>query len=320
MAVNLPHNHPRMKRAITAQLEDYAYTHPSFASPKRAEFCRLLAEITPADLDHTYLVSGGSEAGRDRDQAGPPGTDSLGNPTKYKIVSHRDSYHGHDARDPWAWSHNPATQSRFEPMLPKWPGHPAVLGLRPARGDEPRGVGASSAPGRWRPRSTTPAPRRSRRSWPRRTGAARTYACVPPDSYWRTIREICGPPRGADHRRRGRHRVRPYGQVVRHGSLQRRSRHHGQWPRASRAATCPSARVSVSSRINAPLREGLLLRCTVFTFGGHPLGCAAACEGDQHHPGREADRETATNRVLGSSPIATNCSPIRPSPTSGAGA
>ena len=28
MAVNLPHNHPRMKAAITEQLDKYSYTHP----------------------------------------------------------------------------------------------------------------------------------------------------------------------------------------------------------------------------------------------------------------------------------------------------
>ena len=52
MAVNLPHNHPRMKQAITAQLDNYAYTHPAMADPRRAEYCRMLAEITPGDLDH----------------------------------------------------------------------------------------------------------------------------------------------------------------------------------------------------------------------------------------------------------------------------
>ena len=58
MAVNLPHNHPRMKAAITEQLDKYSYTHPVLADPLRAKFCRMLAEVTPGDLDHIYLVSG----------------------------------------------------------------------------------------------------------------------------------------------------------------------------------------------------------------------------------------------------------------------
>ena len=61
-AVNLPHNHPRMKAAIADQLDKYAYAHPVLADPLRAKFCKKLAEITPGNLDHIYLVSGGSEA------------------------------------------------------------------------------------------------------------------------------------------------------------------------------------------------------------------------------------------------------------------
>ena len=41
---------------------DNAYTHPVLADPLRARFCAKLAKITPGNLDHIYLVSGGSEA------------------------------------------------------------------------------------------------------------------------------------------------------------------------------------------------------------------------------------------------------------------
>src|SRR5690606_13072477 len=60
--MNLPHNHPRMKAAITDQLERFAYPHPTLANPERAEYGRLLAEILPGSLNASYLVSGGSEA------------------------------------------------------------------------------------------------------------------------------------------------------------------------------------------------------------------------------------------------------------------
>ena len=42
-AVNLPHNHPRMKAAIADQLDKYAYTHPVLSDPLRAKFCRKLS-------------------------------------------------------------------------------------------------------------------------------------------------------------------------------------------------------------------------------------------------------------------------------------
>ena len=35
-AVNLGHGHPKMKAAIIAQLEDYAFAHPTLANRRRA--------------------------------------------------------------------------------------------------------------------------------------------------------------------------------------------------------------------------------------------------------------------------------------------
>ena len=93
-AVNLPHNHPRMKAAITNQLDKYAYTHPVLADPLRASFCKKLAEITPGDLNHIYLVSGGSEAVETAFKVARQAQISRGNPDKYKIISVHDSYHG----------------------------------------------------------------------------------------------------------------------------------------------------------------------------------------------------------------------------------
>ena len=62
MAINLAHNDRRVTDAITAQLADYAYVHPTLANRKRAELCNALAAVTPETLNSTYVVCGGSEA------------------------------------------------------------------------------------------------------------------------------------------------------------------------------------------------------------------------------------------------------------------
>ena len=145
MAVNLPHNHPRIKRAIAAQLENYAYTHPSIADPRRAEFCRLLAEITPGGPGPCLPRFRRIRGRRDRDQAGPPGADGLGQPGQAQdhqppgLLPRDDA--GHPRRVP---------QSR-EPggvraHVAEVASHPAVLRLRPAGGHEPRGVGRGMRP------------------------------------------------------------------------------------------------------------------------------------------------------------------------------
>ena len=119
-SVNLPHNHPRMKAAITDQLDKYAYTHPVLADPLRAKFCKKLSEITPGDLDHIYLVSGGSEAVETAFKIARQAQISRGHADKYKIVSVHDSYHGMTLATLGA-SGSPGSQKPFMPMIPKWP-------------------------------------------------------------------------------------------------------------------------------------------------------------------------------------------------------
>ena len=274
MAVNLPHNHPRMKRAITAQLEDYAYTHPSFASPKRAEFCRLLAEITPGDLDHTYLVSGGSEAVETAIKLARQAQIALGNPTKYKIVSHRDSYHGMTLAT-LGVSHNPATQSRFEPMLPKWPGIRQYSDFDRPEGMSREEWGVECA-GALETAIHYAGPKTVAAFLATPHGCGADYACVPPDSYWRTIREICD-----------RHEVliiadevvTGFGRTGKWFAMDHFSVDPDIIAMAKGISSCyvPFGAVSVSSRLNAPFEKGYSF-VHGFTFGGHPLGCAAACE------------------------------------------
>jgi adenosylmethionine-8-amino-7-oxononanoate aminotransferase len=187
--MNLPHNHPRMKAAITRQLERYTYPHPVLANPERARYCAMLAEITPGTLNTTYLVSGGSEAVETAFKLARQAQIVRGNHDKYKIVSCRDSYHGMTLAALGA-SHNPNSQRHFMPMLPHWPhirqysdfDRPAGMsrddwGVECARALEvaihyegPQSVAAFIA---------TP------------HGCGPDYGVVPPRTYWQTIREIC---------------------------------------------------------------------------------------------------------------------------------
>ena len=274
MAVNLPHNHPRMKRAIARQLERYTYTHPSVADPMRAEFCTLLAEVTPADLDHAFLVSGGSEAVETAIKLARQAQIALGNSGKYKIISHRDSYHGMTLAT-LGVSHNPSTQAVFEPMLPKWPHIRQYSDFDRPEGmsREEWGVECANAlefaihyAGAKSVAAFLATPH----------GCGADYACVPPDSYWRRIREICD---HYDVLLIADEVVTGFGRTGKWFGMEHFSVDADIMSMAKGISSCyvPFGAVSVSSRINAPFEEGTPF-VHGYTFGGHPLGCAAGCE------------------------------------------
>ena len=108
-----------MKKAISEQLDKYAYTHPVLSDPLRAKFCRMLSEVTPGDLNHIYLVSGGSEAVETAFKLARQ-VQINGHTDKYKIISHHDSYHGMTLAALGA-SGSPGSHKPFVPMIPKWP-------------------------------------------------------------------------------------------------------------------------------------------------------------------------------------------------------
>ncbi len=274
MACNLPHGHPRMKAAITAQLDRYAYTHPTLADPIRAEFCRKLAEITPGDLDHAHLVCGGSEAVETAIKIARQVQLNRGQTDRYKIISHRDAYHGMTLGAMSA-SHIPGAQSVFTPMLQKWPSIRQYSDFdRPAgTSREEWGVTCArelEAAIHYAGESTVAA----FMATPHGCGA--DYACVPPDSYWRTIREICD----------------LYGVLLIADEVVTGFGRTGKWfgmdhfsidpdimamAKGISSAYVPFGAVSVSSRINQPFEEGVPF-VHGFTNQAHPLGCAAGCE------------------------------------------
>ena len=58
----LGHRHPRVLAAVRAQLDRYALHSQEMIDPLRGYLSRLVAEITPGELQHSYLVNSGAEA------------------------------------------------------------------------------------------------------------------------------------------------------------------------------------------------------------------------------------------------------------------
>lgn len=275
MAVNLPHNHPRMKAAITEQLDKYSYTHPVLADPLRAKFCRMLAEVTPGDLDHIYLVSGGSEAVETAIKAARQAQMARGFKDKYKIISHHDSYHGMTLAT-LGVSGSPGTHKPYVPMIPKWPHIRQYSDFdKPDHlSREEWGVECAKAletaihyEGEQTVAAFIATPH----------GAGPDYGVVPPTSYWQTIREICD-----------RYNVLLIADEVVSGFARTGEwfamEHFGVTPDimtlAKGISSCyvPLGAVAISASLNQPFADGHAHFIHGFTNGGHPLACAAGIE------------------------------------------
>jgi len=62
MNVNTGHQHPKVVAAIKDQAERLCYAYPGMATQPRGELGKILAEVTPGDLNKTFFTLGGAEA------------------------------------------------------------------------------------------------------------------------------------------------------------------------------------------------------------------------------------------------------------------
>lgn len=110
MFANFGHTEPRVVRAIQEQAATLPVVASSFVTAARAEAGRLIAEVTPGDLNRTFFSPGGAEA---NEAALKMARDLTGRPI---IIARYRSYHGSTmgamtlSRDHRGWP--------FEPGIP----------------------------------------------------------------------------------------------------------------------------------------------------------------------------------------------------------
>jgi len=108
MCVNIGHGEKRVIDAIKRQADELVYAGPGMATPVRARLGRLLATLTPGDLDHFFFTLGGAEANENAIRIARIVTG------RQKIMARYRSYHGatHGAisltGDPRRWANEPA--------------------------------------------------------------------------------------------------------------------------------------------------------------------------------------------------------------------
>lgn len=113
----LGHAHPAVLAALHAQLDTIAYAHTGFFTTDIAERLadRLVADA-PGDLDHVYLVSGGSEAVEAALKMARQYFVETGEDQRRHVIGRRQSYHG-NTLGALAAGGNDWRRAQFEPLL-----------------------------------------------------------------------------------------------------------------------------------------------------------------------------------------------------------
>ena len=271
IANNLGHGDQRVKEAMVRQLDRFAHSHPTFSHEPRARLCERIGQVAPGDLNTSVLVCGGSEAVETAIKLARQYHVERGKTGKSIVVSRWGSYHGMTlgalsvAGD--------QSRHKFAPMLLQWPHIP-----QPSDFDIPGGmtykdyaihcaqelervvhyVGADNVAAF----IATP------------IGASHDYGLMPPTEYWQTIRDICD---RYDVLLIADEVVTGFGRTGKWFAME----HFGVQADIMTTAKgisslyAPLGAVTASDRVNEPFGEGGAKFVHGFTYGGHPLSCAA---------------------------------------------
>ena len=85
---NIGHQHPKVVAAIAEQAAKLCTIAPQHANAARSEAARLIAELTPGDLNHIFFTNGGADANENAMRMARITTG------RDKILTHYRSYHG----------------------------------------------------------------------------------------------------------------------------------------------------------------------------------------------------------------------------------
>jgi taurine---2-oxoglutarate transaminase len=128
MNLNIGHQHPKVVAAIKEQADRLCTIAPPLANDKRSELARLVAEVAPGDLNHTFFTNGGAEANENAVKLARWVTG------RHKVIARYRSYHGATAGavtltgDPRRWFAEPGLPGvvrMLDPYTYRCPaGHP----------------------------------------------------------------------------------------------------------------------------------------------------------------------------------------------------
>lgn len=110
--VNIGHGHPHVLDAMRAQMEKVCFVSPAMTTEAKATLGKMIAEVTPGELNYAFFTNGGAEAIENAIKAARWFTG------RHKIYSRWRSYHGATAG---------AMTLSGDPR--RWPAEPGIPGV-----------------------------------------------------------------------------------------------------------------------------------------------------------------------------------------------
>lgn len=112
--VSIGHGVPEIAAAMAAQASKVSFTYSRFITQPQIDLADRIASMAPGDLNRVFFISGGSEATESAMKIARKYHLETGSPTKHKIVSRWQSWHGNtvgalsmSGRSPWRKDYEP---------------------------------------------------------------------------------------------------------------------------------------------------------------------------------------------------------------------
>ncbi len=190
VVVNLGHGRPEIAAAVSSQLQEGYYFHPTmFTNPTVEKLAERLAAHAPKDISRFYFMSSGSEAVETALKLARQIHVCRGSHSKYKVISRWKSYHGLSI-GALAATGRTAFRTPFAPMLPQSVHIPPPYCLRCPWKHTPSSCSLDCAEALDEAILLEGAETVS--CFLAETVSGATLAVYPPPpGYWRRIREIC---------------------------------------------------------------------------------------------------------------------------------
>lgn len=273
IVTNIGAGHPEVVEAIREAAANASYAVPTWSTPERERLVeRLRTDWLPADLTQIYLGSGGSECIDAAMRLARFHQVAIGQPDRHKIIYQDISYHG-ATLSTMAISGHASRRRGLEPLLMNMPSVATPYPLRHDQAATNQDAGTYAA--------------QDLEACIAREGAETIAAfigepiigssggaIIPPPSYWDLVQEIChkhGVLLIVDEVMTG------FGRTGRKFA----SEHFDIKPdilvagKGLAGGYAPLGGVFTKSSITDPLSDAGFAPM-FYTFGGHPIGCAAA--------------------------------------------